>query len=398
MQVAVGAAIGWAIFFLITFCILMIWFWLSRIVVVPPNEAHVVVSKRKRHLYDGQGRYMFIKLFNRRIIIPKVIIDVDIPDIRLHDKFNLPFVVKISCKVQVRNPARAAETFGADIYNTLRRIVDDTVQSACRTLCMQKEILSVMREREDVEEGIYKSLSGSFVKLGLEPIIFDIKDITDATGSTVIADLERVKSAELDKFARIAEATNDSEAKVLEAEKHKEAKVMQEQMMQAEEEAKIEKEKFVAQQTEELVRRKMTVKELEIKRLAEIEREKEVVLANAKAESVKIEAEAQAEAIRLKAEAEAVGIREKAKALEEYKKAGEKGVQMKALETLVDGMIKSSKDISEGLKQNSKVIILGGGNDSKNSGLMSLIPMTEILKETGIIESFTAEMKKGFDK
>ena len=168
--------------------------------------------------------------------------------------------------------------------------------------------------------------------------------------------------------------------------------------MQSEEEAKIEKEKFVAQQTEELVRRRMTVKELEVKRLAEIEREKEIVLANAKSQAVKIQADAQAEAIRLKAEAEALGIRAKAKALEEYKKAGEKGIQMKALEVVVDGMIKSSKDIAEGLKQNSKVIVLGGGNDGKSSGLMNLIPMTEILKETGVIEAVTAEMKKGLEK
>ena len=83
---------------------------------------------------------------------------------------------------------------------------------------LQKEILSIMRERETVEEGIYVSLSGSFVKLGLEPIIFDIKDITDVVGMSVIRDLERVKSAELDKHARIAEAFHGSEAKRIEAE------------------------------------------------------------------------------------------------------------------------------------------------------------------------------------
>ncbi|MHA1143450.1 MAG: SPFH domain-containing protein [Candidatus Helarchaeota archaeon] len=392
-------SIGVLVFFLILGLIFAIWFWASRIVVVPPNEAHVVVSKKKRYLYDGKGRYMFIKLLHRRLIIPKVVIDVDIPDIRLHDKDNLPFVVKISCKVQVKNPEKAAETLGADIYKTLRRIVDDTVQSAARTICMQKDILSIMRERENVEEGIYSSLSGSFVKLGLEPIIFDIKDITDVKGSSVIRDLERVKSAELDKNARIAEAFHDSEAKRVEAEKHKEATVTQEQMMQAEKEAEIEKEKFVVQQTEELVRRKMAIKELETKRGAEIEREKEVVLANAKAEAVKIQAEAEAQAIKLKAEAEAAGVRAKAKALEEYAKAGESGIKMKSLELIIDGVVRSSKEIAEGLKQNSKVVILGGGSDgTQGNSLMNLIPMAEVLKETGILKSLTSELKKGLEE
>ena len=383
----VGIVVGVIVF------IIILAVWLNTITVVPPNEAHVVVSKNKRNLYDGQGRYMYFKLFNRRIILPKEVIDVDIPDIRLHDKDNLPLVVRISCKVQIKNPVKAAETLGGQVHDTLRRIVDDTVQSSARTICMQRGILQIMRERETIEEGIYKSLTGSFVKLGLEPIIFDIKDIKDDQGSTVIRDLERVKSAELDKNARIAEATNDANAKQVEAEKHKESTVTQENMLKAEKEAEIEKEKFVAEQTEELVNRRMKVKELEVFREAEIERKKQVELANAKAEAKKIEAQAESEALKLTAEAEAAGIREKAKALEEYNKAGEKGLKMKALEILIQGMVESSKEMANALRMNSKVIIMGNG-DSKGNSLTNLIPMSELLIESGIIGSFIKELKK----
>ncbi|MFX1296079.1 MAG: hypothetical protein ACFFD2_14670, partial [Promethearchaeota archaeon] len=51
--------------------------YINSMVVVPPNEAHVVVSKDKRYVYDGQGRYFFFRLYKRRIIIPKEVIDVD---------------------------------------------------------------------------------------------------------------------------------------------------------------------------------------------------------------------------------------------------------------------------------------------------------------------------------
>jgi flotillin len=345
--------------------------WLNSIVIVPPNEAHVVVSKTKKNLYDGQGRYMFFKHFNRRIIIPKEVIDVDIPDIRLHDQDNLPLVVRISCKVQIKNPVKAAETLGNQVHDTLRRIVDDTVQSSARTICMQKDILTIMREREQIEEGIYRSLTGSFVKLGLEPIIFDIKDIRDDKDSSVIRDLERVKSAELDKNARIAEAENNSKAK----------------------EVEIEKEKLVAIQSEELIQKKMLVKELEVKREAEIEREKEIILANAQAESTKLKAEAESQAAKLKAEGEAAGIREKAKALEQYNQAGEEGLKMKALEMLTQAMIESSKELANALKLNSKVIIMGNGDTKGSGGLMNLIPMAEFIKESGIIKNLIKEFK-----
>ncbi len=369
--------------------------WVRSIVVVPPNQAHVVVSKSKKNLYDGQGRYMYFKLLHRRIIIPKEVLDVDIPDIRLHDMNNLPFVVKISCKVRVKDSYKAAETLGNNVYQGLRRIVDDTVQSSARTTCMQKEILSIMREREEIEESIYKSLTSSFMKLGLEPIIFDIKDIEDAEGSDVIKNLERVKSAELNKDARIAEATQMALAEKVEAEKHKDAKVVQEHMMLKEKEAEIAKEKFVADETQELVTKRMIVKELEIKRAAEIEREKEVVLANAKAEAVKIQAEGEAEAVRMKAEAEASGIRAKAKALEEYQKAGEKGFKMKSLELIIDGMVQSSREMAEGLKHNSKIIMMGNGGEQGGGSLSGLIPLVEFLKETGIIQDVMSEVSKG---
>ena len=387
--------VGWIIAGIVIGVIIFVIVWLRSIVVVPPNQAHVVVSKSKKRIYDGMGRYMYFKLLHRRIIIPKEVLDVDIPDIRLHDMNNLPFVVKISCKVKVKDPFKAAETLGNNVYQGLRRIVDDTVQSSARTVCMQKEILSIMREREVIEEAIYSSLTSSFMKLGLEPIIFDIKDIEDAENSDVIKNLERVKSAELHKDARIAEATQIALAEKVEAEKHKDAKVVQENMMLKEKEAEIGKEKFVADETQELVTKRMMVKELEIKRAAEIEREKEVVLANAKAEAVRIEAEGEAEAIRLKAEAEAAGIRAKAKALEEYQKAGEKGFKMKSLELIVDGMVQSSKEMAEGLKQNSKLIMMGGGGDGSGNSLTGLIPLVEFLKETGIIKDVMSEASKG---
>ena len=116
--------------------VIVLGIFLSRIVVVPPSEFHVVVSKDKRKVYDGKGRYYYFPMFNRRIIIPKRVLDIEVSQIRLHDMHNLPFVLEISCKIQVKDPNKAAESLGMIDELHLKRITEDTVMSASRSICM----------------------------------------------------------------------------------------------------------------------------------------------------------------------------------------------------------------------------------------------------------------------
>ncbi|MFX1293786.1 MAG: SPFH domain-containing protein [Promethearchaeota archaeon] len=375
--------------------ITMLTFFISKIVVVPPSEFHVVVSKNNRKIYDGQGRYFFYPTFHRRIIVPKRVLDIEVSQIRLHDKHNLPFQLEISCKIQVKDPGKAAESLGAIDEMHLKRITEDTVMSSARSICMQMEILTIMREREEVESAIYKLIVDSLMKLGLEPIIFDIKNISDTKESSVIKDFERVKSAELRKEARIAESIHLSEAEITESERHKMSQVKRENDKLDEEQARILKEMLVAEKTKELVTNQMAIKEEEIKRTAEIEKERLRLQAEAEAEAIRLKANAESEAIRLKAEAEAAGIREKAKALEEYQKAGEKGMKIKSLEILADTMIKSSESIATALEDNSKIIMLGGNNGNGNAGqsLMNLVPMFSLLTENGLLSLLPEELR-----
>ncbi|MHA1130197.1 MAG: SPFH domain-containing protein [Candidatus Helarchaeota archaeon] len=304
---------------------------------------------------------------------------------------NLPFQLEISCKIQVKDPNKAAESLGMIDEMHLKRITEDTVMSSARSICMQMEILTIMREREEVESAIYKLIVDSLMKLGLEPIIFDIKNISDAKESTVIKDFERVKSAELRKEARISKSVHLSEAEIMESERHKMSQVKHENDLMEEEKAKIQKEMMIAEKSRELVEKKMAIKEEEIRRAAEIQKEKLRLEAEAEAEAIRLKAEAEADAIKLTAEAEAAGIKEKAKALEEYQKAGESGMKIKSLEILADAMVRSSENVATALKTNSKLIMLGGGNGSGsiNGGtgqtLFNLIPMFSLLTENGLL-------------
>ncbi|NVM30760.1 MAG: hypothetical protein HWN65_18105 [Candidatus Helarchaeota archaeon] len=375
--------------------LIVVWVFLSRIVVVPPSEFHVVVSKDKQKVYDGKGRYFYFSTFNRRIVIPKRVLDIEVSQIRLHDKHNLPFQLEISCKIQVRDPSKAAESLGMIDERHLKTITEDTVMSASRSICMQMEILTIMREREEVESAIYKEIVDSMMKLGLEPVIFDIKNISDTKGSTVINDFERVKSAELRKEARIAESIHHSEAEIMESERHKLSQVKREGDLMEEEKAKVQREMTVTEKSRELVTKRMAVKREQITKTAEIEKQKLLLKAEADAESIRVRAQAEAEAIELKAQAEATGIREKAKALEEYQKAGEKGLKVKSLEILSNAMVKSSENIATALEKNSKIIMLGGGNGQNGAGnaLFNLVPMFSLLTEKGMLSLLPEELR-----
>ncbi|MBD3227180.1 MAG: hypothetical protein GF329_03245 [Candidatus Lokiarchaeota archaeon] len=379
--------------------IIYISLYFSNLVVVPPSEFHVVVSKNKRRIFDGKGRYIFWSTFNRRIIIPKRVLDIEVSRIRLHDKHNLPFELEISCKIQVKNPGKAAESLGKIDESHLKRITEDTVMSSARSVCMTMELLNIMREREAVETHIYKLIVDSLMKLGLEPVIFDIKNIADSKGSTVIKDFERIKSAELRKNARVSESIHLSEAEVIESQKHRESQVQRENDKLEEEEARINREMIIADKNRELTRKNMLIKEEEIQKAAEINKNKLRLEAEAEAESIRVKAQAEAESIKLKAEAEAEGIKDKARALEEYQKAGEKGLKIKSMEIIADAMIKQSENMAKGLQNNSKVLLMGGNKEAGDStrSMMNLMPMFSLFTESGML-SFLADEKKDSKK
>lgn len=390
---------GWIIFGIVCAVIVVIVYvslYFSNLTVVPPSEFHVVVSKNRRRVYDGKGRYVFWSTFNRRIIIPKRVLDIEISKIRLHDKYNLPFELEISCKIQVKDSSKASESLGTIDEMHLKRITEDTVMSSARSVCMTMEIITIMREREQVENAIYKLIVDSLMKLGLEPVIFDIKNISDTKESTVIKDFERIKSAELRKEARIAESIHISDAEITESERHKMAQVKRESDKLDEDDARISREMTIADKERELMQKRLLIKEDEARKTAEIAKEKLRLESEAEANAVKLRAQADAESIRLKAEAEAEGIRDKAKALEEYQKAGEKGLKIKQIEIIANAMVKQSENMAKGLQNNSKVILMGGGGNSGDAtrSMMNLMPMFSLFTESGMMSFFADEKKK----
>ena len=159
-------------------------------------------------------------------------------------------------------------------HSTISKVVEDTVMSASRSIAMERNILDIMKEREEIENAIYNMVSEALNKLGLSPIIFDIKNIRDIEGSDVISSLERVKIAELRKNARISEARHNSDATVIEVEKRKDNLVKAENMKQEEEQARLNRERLVAEQDLLVEERRLQIKEQNEQRVAEMQKKK----------------------------------------------------------------------------------------------------------------------------
>jgi uncharacterized membrane protein YqiK len=368
--------------------------------VVPFNEVHVVSRRQKVTQYDGKGRYTYFKFIHGRTIIPKFVLDIEPPLIKLHDQDKLPFGVEISVKVQVTDPPKAAQTLTRIDHMTISKVVEDTVMSAARSIAMERNILEIMKEREGIENAIYNMVSEALNKLGLSPIIFDIKNIRDIEGSDVIASLERVKIAELRKNARISEAKQNSEATVIEVEKRKDNLVKAENMKQEEEQARLDRERLVAEQDLLVEERRLQIKEQNEQRVAEMQKKKQMVLAEAEAEAVKLKAQAEAESIRMKLEAEADGIRlkgvaeaeaiqKKAEAMREYNDVSS---QMKMIEILAKAQVDASSEIAKAIGQNNKIMYLPMNGDGMFSGIL---PRMDALLQSGIVQEGISEVVEG---
>ncbi|MBN2150302.1 MAG: hypothetical protein JW839_02535 [Candidatus Lokiarchaeota archaeon] len=376
--------------------------YFKSLVVVPFNEVHVVSHGKRITQYDGSGRYVFLRVFHGRTIIPKHVLDIEPQLIKLHDVDKLPFGVEISVKVQVTDPPKSAATLTTIDHSTISKVVEDTVMSAARSVAMERNILEIMKNREEIEKAIYAMVQDALSKLGLSPVIFDIKNIRDIEGSDVIASLEKVKIAELRRNARISEATHDSEAVKIEVEKEKDAKVKSEQMKKEEEVAHYEREKLASEQKLVLEEKRLKVEQQNAEKMAEIERNKKIMLAKADSEAVSIKAQADSNAVKLKLEAEAEGIRlrgiaeadairQKAEAMKQY---NETTAQMKILELLAKAQVDSAEQIAKAVGPNNKIIYLpsGGNGNSDGNFLGNFLPKIDALLQSGLLQGGLSEL------
>lgn len=316
--------------------------------------------------------------------------------------------MEISIKVQVTDPQKAAATLTRLDHATVSKVVEDTVMSAARSIAMERQILDIMKNREDIEKSVYEMVADALNKLGLSAIIFDIKNIRDIEGRDVIGSLERAKIAELEKQARISEAIHDNEAKEVEVERKKATQVKSEKMKLEEEQARLEREKEVATDQMLVEKEKIKIEEQKLTRFAEIEqkkarimaeanKEKKLIEAQAEAEAIQKRAEAESNAIKLQADAEAESIRMKGmaevevlKKKSEALKQGSVAAQLQILEILSNAQVDTAGKIAEALGNNNKIMYLP--MDNGGNFLVNWLPKLEGLIQSGMLSRIVKQL------
>jgi len=370
--------------------------------VVPFNETHIVSKGKRVSTYDGKGRYVFIRFFMSRTIIPKHVLDIEPKLIKLHDQDNLPFGVEISVKVQVTDPQKASATLTRIDHSTVAKVVEDTVMSAARSVAMERTIIDVMKKREEIEQAIYIMVSDALGKLGLSAIIFDIKNIRDVEGADVIENLERVKIAELRKNARISESIHNNEAIVVEVEKEKEAKVKTEQMLQEQESARLEREKSIAIRQKEYEQEQLQIEQQRIRMQAEAKKEEQMIIAQTQAEAITLKAKAEAEAVKIRAEAEAESIRARGEAEANVLKQkatamkdGNFAAQIEMMKILSVAQVDTAEKVAQALGKNNKIMYIPMTEDG--NFLSNFIPKMDAILQSGLpgemVSKFSAAKK-----
>ncbi|MFX1377294.1 MAG: SPFH domain-containing protein [Promethearchaeota archaeon] len=405
-----GLLIGLIIFGAIMGMLFIIIYFKTN-VVVPFNEIHVISRGKNVYEYDGKGRYRYFSFFHGRTIIPKHVLDIEPGLLDLHDCDNLPFGVEISIKVQVTDPQKAAATLTRLDHSTVSKVVEDTVMSAARSIAMERTILDIMKNREEIEKSVYEMVADALNKLGLSAIIFDIKNIRDIEGRDVIGSLERAKIAELEKEARISEAIHDNEAKEVEVERKKATQVKIEKMQQEEEQARVNREREVAKIQMELEKEKLKIEEQKLTRFAEIEQKKARIIAEANRErkmieaqaeansiekramaesnAIKLQAEADSEAIRMKGMAEVEVLKEKSEVL----KRGSAAAQLQILQILGKAQVDTAGKIAEALGKNNKIMYIPMENNGNFLG--KWLPKIEGLLESGMLSKLVKQLNNG---
>jgi len=315
----------------IVLLVLFVVFFLLTYKVIDPNEAHVIVFMgRGRKVYTPKEMpgtrmktsYFYIPILMNRSILPLRNEKMGIEDISLNDSEVAPFKCDIITWLHISDPVQAAERLNlSQPFVSLQSDLEELVRATARSVSMQYEILSIMRDRESFSTAVSKSVGDVLKEWGVTLINLELNDIRDdqTKSSTVINDYEKIRRAQVQSMSRQEVAIRDREAVQVEAENAKAAKIAIEESQQASETRRVEKEKAIGiaeqekamdiakQQKEANIQSVEALKELEVGK-ATVHKEAAIEVAFGEAEATKLKGEKEAEVISLKGKAEGEAI------------------------------------------------------------------------------------------
>jgi flotillin len=317
----------------------------SMYTVVPPHEAHVVVSRGKgKKVFcskevAGQkfnSAYWYVPILQRRLILPLENIRIQINNIPLRDILMAKFSGDVICFISIEDPSIAAEKLGrieADerrgsredeethgeilsSFPQMGREVGKLIESITRNASMTMEVYEIMKHRDKFSEEVEKRVNEPIRDWGLRMVDLEVVHFTDIEAYTVIKDLEQRQATLINSETRKQVANNEKDASIVESTANKEKESMKAENEEEYRIRQIQKDQKVGQTQQESIQNiaeaemEANKKKVEAKRVfdvgnAQVAAQAKIEQAKGEAESVKTKAAGDAEATRVSGTAEA---------------------------------------------------------------------------------------------
>ena len=381
--------------------------------VVPPNQAHVIVSRSKGKkvyctregiTYAGSS-YWKIPFIQQRSIIPLENLQLKIDGISLRDQNMAKFLGDVVAWLNIVDPLIAAERISGKIDLTeINSDVHNVIQAVTRNESMYSTVIDIMKNRKDFSQRVESSVNNELKEWGMKVIELEVIHFTDVQGYTVISDLEKRQATIINVETRKTVAAQNKEAEIVESFSRKEAEIQKANNERAYREAQIatqegigirEQEKLmtIAQKTQEANTKTVEAEKAMTVGRALITKEATITEAEGMARATYAKGQAEAQVDQTKGEAkaavtqavglaEAMALNKRAEALKLYNEAG---IGLEIINATKTVSIETAKAYSEALKA-AKITVYSGGGDGGMFDLKSSFNMgafTNVLKEQG---------------
>ena len=375
-------------------------FFVSTYKVVEPNEAHLVVFMgRGKRVYspqkDAAGKsktaYFFVPGLMKRFVLPLTNVRMEIPNIHLNDLEMAPFVCDVISWLHISDPNQAAERLSLSRpFESLQADLVNIVQAVARAVAMKQEVLDIMKDRATFSSSVSAEVGRLLEeKWGVELVNLEVNDIRDdeSKKSTVISNYESIREVQVRSSSRQQNAVKEREAIEVEQENRKKSELARVQSDEIIANREIEKEKNVnvANQKKDeeisIAQKQANITKIEAARAATVGeanviKEATIERAKGEAEAIRVKGENEAKVVELTGTAEGKAI--EAKGLAEAKSKDAMAEAMKKFDdkaTVIE-QIKAAVEIEKAkwaaygkVGENANISIVNSGQGANLLGM-----------------------------
>lgn len=370
--------------------------------VVPPHEAHVVVSRNKgRKLFCSrvikdqklQSSYWYIPILQQRLILPLENIRIQINNIPLRDMLMAKFSGDVICYITISDPMLAAEKLGhieseetrtdvtqgiiVSAFPSVGREIGKMIEAITRNASMSMEIYDIMKHRDQFSGEVKDRVNGPVKEWGIQLTALEVIHFTDVEGYTVIKDLETRQAVLINTETRKQVANNEKDASVVESVANKEKESAKAENEESYRVRQIQRDRSVGQSQQDANKAIAESQEKANKQVVQANRVLTVGNAEVTKDALIAQAQGEGEATRQKGFAvadvtqrtlfaEAAGTEKKALALKQYNDAGISLEMIKASVSIEQARFTA---LGNAMSQGKVSVITGAGEGANILGI-----------------------------